>query len=154
MLTLAAAVCMVGCVSPSSTKVPSHAEKVWFLDHVVDTRGERVPDARVRAFHGVPTATPERSQLLAEVRASYMGEFYIEADAKLFDFLLVDHQGACAILTRAALERSYKIVLRRPCNHTVPSNQTMQPTAGRRTVSIYFMKTSLVLFTRALASRG
>ena len=34
------------------------------------------------------------------------------------------------------------------------SNQPMQPTAGRRTVPLQFMKKSLVFFTRALASRG
>jgi len=31
---------------------------------------------------------------------------------------------------------------------------TMQPTAGRRTVSLEFMKTSSVFFTRLPASRG
>jgi hypothetical protein len=34
------------------------------------------------------------------------------------------------------------------------SNHSMQPTAGRRTASVHFMKTSLVFFSRAFASRG
>ena len=34
------------------------------------------------------------------------------------------------------------------------SNKAMQPTAGRRTASHYFMKTVPEIFTRALASRG
>lgn len=33
-------------------------------------------------------------------------------------------------------------------------NQAMHPTAGRRTDPPHFMKTSLVLFTRVLASGG
>jgi len=33
-------------------------------------------------------------------------------------------------------------------------NQAMQPTAGRRTDSLHFMKTLPAIFTRALTSRG
>ena len=104
--------CIAGNYNPPSIG----KDKIGILDFVVDQRGERVPGARIRAFHGSPTTNPGSLQLLAETRADYNGGFYIEANVRLLDFLLIDHLRACVILTRASFHRPHHIVLQRPCS--------------------------------------
>jgi hypothetical protein len=104
------------CIAENYNPPSIGKNRIGILDFVVDQRGERVADARVRAFHGSPTTKPGSLQLLAETRADHMGGFYVEANVKLLDFLLIDHWGACAILTRSQFHRPHHIILQRPCS--------------------------------------
>jgi hypothetical protein len=108
------------CLASDSNPPSIGKNRIGILDFVVDQNGDRVPGARVRAFHGHPTTKPGSLQLLAETRANYMGGFYIEADKRLLDFLLIDRLGACAILTRDHFHRSHHIILQRPCRRAEP----------------------------------